>query len=70
MGEIADDIIDGFYDELTGEVIDGESPGYPRTKQPNLIVCPLCLKKCKGQQGLKDHTKAKHKEETHEHSQG
>ena len=33
MGEIADAIIDGFYCELCGEMIDGNEnePGYPRT---------------------------------------
>lgn len=31
MGEIADAIIDGYLDEETGEVIDGDAPGYPRT---------------------------------------
>mgnify|MGYP006329846285 FL=1 len=31
MGEIADLTINGFFDEQTGEVIDGRVPGYPRT---------------------------------------
>jgi hypothetical protein len=31
MGEIADDIIDGFYCQICGEVIDGEESGYPRS---------------------------------------
>lgn len=30
MGEIADMMLEGFLDEETGEVIDGDSPGYPR----------------------------------------
>lgn len=30
MGEIADMMLEGFLDEETGEVIDEESPGYPR----------------------------------------
>lgn len=33
MGEIADMMLDGFLDEQTGELIDGESPGYPRTME-------------------------------------
>lgn len=33
MGEYADMIINGFVDQFTGEVIDGDSPGYPRTKK-------------------------------------
>lgn len=31
MGQHADDIIDGFVDQYTGEIIDGEAPGYPRS---------------------------------------
>ena len=31
MGEIADMMIEGFLDEETGEVIDGHSPGHPRS---------------------------------------
>ena len=30
MGEIADMMLEGFLDEETGEVIDGDSPGFPR----------------------------------------
>lgn len=30
MGEIADGLIDGTFDEVTGEYL-GEGPGYPRT---------------------------------------
>lgn len=30
MGEIAEMMLDGFLDEETGEVIDGDAPGYPR----------------------------------------
>ena len=33
MGEYADMIIEGFIDQFTGEVIDGDSPGYPRSKK-------------------------------------
>ncbi len=34
MGDMADAIIDGLFDEQTGELIDGEAPGYPRTMEP------------------------------------
>lgn len=30
MGEISQAILDGLLDEETGEMIDGEAPGYPR----------------------------------------
>lgn len=30
MGEIAQAILDGLLDEETGELIDGDAPGYPR----------------------------------------
>lgn len=30
MGDIANDIIEGFFCSNCGEVVDGESPGYPR----------------------------------------
>lgn len=30
MGEIAEMMLEGFLDEETGEVIDGDSPGYLR----------------------------------------
>lgn len=72
MGEIADLIIDGFIDSETGEVIDGDSSGYPRVrkqrgsrnqKKPDFMVmlaCPICGKRCKSQQGVEDHKRAKH----------
>jgi len=31
MGDIADGLIDGTFDEITGEYL-GEGPGYPRTR--------------------------------------
>ncbi len=31
MGDIADMMIEGFLDSETGEFIDGDAPGYPRT---------------------------------------
>ena len=30
MGEIAEMMLEGFLDEETGEVIDGDAPGFPR----------------------------------------
>ena len=69
MGEIADMIIDGTLDYETHEVIDGESPGYPRTShrrakkrknQTATFKCPLCGKRCKAQQGVEDHKRTKH----------
>lgn len=30
MGEIAEMMLEGFLDEETGELIDGDAPGYPR----------------------------------------
>ena len=65
MGEIADMMVEGFLDEETGEIIDGESPGYPRCKrlmgiQDTLFACRKCGKKFKTEQGVKDHTRAKH----------
>lgn len=30
MGEIADDMINGFTCEMCGMFLDGEEPGYPR----------------------------------------
>lgn len=30
MGEIAEMLLEGFMDEETGEIIDGDAPGYPR----------------------------------------
>ena len=30
MGDIADDIVDGFLCQACGCLIDGEAPGYPR----------------------------------------
>lgn len=30
MGEMAEDMINGFYCEMCGSFLDGEEPGYPR----------------------------------------
>ena len=37
MGEIADAFLSGLFDEETGELIDGESPGYPRRMSDNSV---------------------------------
>lgn len=37
MGEIADGLIDGTFDSITGEYL-GEGPGYPRTNYYNGCV--------------------------------
>lgn len=73
MGEIADMILDGLLDEETGELIDGDAPGYPRSptrearerrvmraKKRSEIKCPQCGKLCSGDGGLRDHVRAKH----------
>lgn len=38
MGEIADAMINGELDAITGEYLDGKSPGYPRIRKGNKIV--------------------------------
>lgn len=66
MGEIADMMIEGFLDCETGEMIDGEAPGYPRTSRKKHSGnnmgprCPNCGKKLKSEQGLKDHRRDVH----------
>lgn len=66
MGDIADMMIDGTLDCETGELIDGASPGYPRTKRrrrrrkkPKGGVgneqCPKCGKRFETLKGVKDH---------------
>ncbi len=66
MGEIADMMIEGFLDCETGEMIDGEAPGYPRTSRKKHSGnnmgprCPDCGKKLKSEQGLKDHRRDVH----------
>lgn len=37
MGEIADSMINGEFDFYSGEYLDGESPGYPRTYKKGKI---------------------------------
>lgn len=66
MGEIADMMIEGFLDSETGELIDGDSPGYPRTmqrqktKQRSGPKCPECGKRLRSEQGLVDHCRDAH----------
>ncbi len=60
MGEYADQIIDGFVDQYTGEVIDGHSPGYPRQKRDESRICKVCGKRLKSEQGLRDHQRDTH----------
>lgn len=71
MGEYADMILEGLLDEQTGELIDGEAPGYPRSKYKRLPLpakvpddypweCPCCNKRLKSEQGVRDHMRAKH----------
>ena len=62
MGDIADMMMDGFLDSETGEFIDGDSPGYPRTMDgPCWAKCEMCGKQCKSEDGLAMHVKTKHK---------
>ena len=70
MGDIADMMIEGFLDCETGELLDGDAPGYPRTKRhltkaaqrkyPSPYKCPECSKRLRTEQGLRDHRRAKH----------
>ena len=69
MGDIADMMLDGLLDSETGELIDGEAPGHPRTlrrlrkaqqRQAKPHQCSECGKRFATDQGLKDHCKAKH----------
>lgn len=71
MGEIADMMLEGFLDEETGEMIDGESPGYPRRmsdrpSQPKgrphpagrnnaKTKCPVCGRGVWGKLALQQH---------------
>ena len=70
MGDIADMMLEGFLDSETGEVIDGDAPGYPRTKRrptraelrlhPAPYKCPVCCKRLRTERGLRLHRQAKH----------
>ena len=71
MGEIADMMIEGLIDAETGELLDGEAPGYPRSKYGNIpgaqepnqktgFACDMCGKYLRTEQGLRDHVRGKH----------
>jgi hypothetical protein len=69
MGEIAEMMLEGFLDEETGEVIDGESPGYPRRMSEGPLgfreeprrrgsrdtQCPTCKHWLRGAAGMAQH---------------
>ena len=56
MGEVADMMINGLLDSQTGEYIDGEEPGFPRT------LHDVQLKHKKSQMnGVKNYLRTKHK---------
>ena len=76
MGEIANDIIDGFLCQMCMCVMhDHKSPGHPRTcrecnkesayvhthHHTNKVKCPVCGKKVK-EVGLANHQRDSHKE--------
>lgn len=69
MGDIADMMLDGTLDCVTGEYL-GDSVGYPRTIEKQIKInkkqkekCPICGKLCAGKFGLEQHTRDKHKKE-------
>ena len=78
VGEYADMIIDGFVDQYTGEVIDGDSPGYPRSKSRNSrkrkthdkacgdFRCEKCGRYFRSERAVADHTKDMHTPEGQE----
>lgn len=69
MGDIADMMIEGFLDYETGELLDGDAPGYPRTKRHltkaeqrkrlTVYKCPECSKRVAVVQWLDAITAAK-----------
>ena len=81
MGDIADMMIDGFLDEVTGEVIDGDSPGYPRSrhrksgkrkthrKSDGDFQCEKCGRYFRTEQSVVDHAKDMHTPEGQERRQ-
>lgn len=68
MGDIADMMIEGFLDEVTGEIIDGTAPGYPRSryyksrnrKTDGDFRCEKCRKYFKTESAVADHTRDMH----------
>jgi hypothetical protein len=72
MGEIAEAMLSGLLDCETGEYLDGDEPGYPRTwrdlepeypsnqkRTTRGVKCPVCKKMCASAQGVLDHGYAK-----------
>jgi len=68
MGEAADQVLEGYRDWETGEIIDGTSPGFPRqkirkhnpkNKRPRTIACPGCNRMFNSPDGMAWHRKAK-----------
>ena len=60
MGEYSDLFIDGLVDSETGELIDGDAPGFPRRKSDAQKTCDVCGKRLKSDQGLRDHKRDAH----------
>lgn len=76
MGDIADMILEGLISEDTGELIDGDAPGYPRKMaifspvsrktlkgrwgDISKTQCPICSKHLKSELGVKQHIQDKH----------
>jgi len=56
MCDIADMMIEGLLDSETGELIDGDAPGYPRSR----TTCPQCGKRLKTEQGVQQHVRDVH----------
>lgn len=65
MGEIAEMLLEGLLDEETGELIDGEAPGYPRRMSDLREVsvprvrCPVCKRVLRHDHALAQHRAAK-----------
>lgn len=71
MGEHADMIIEGYVDEVTGVVIDGDAPGYPRRSgsggknrkgKRRRHRCEDCGKRFATAEGVGQHKRDKHGE--------
>jgi len=72
MGDYADIFADGTVDEITGELIDGDSPGYPRSKKrpyqhtrqqgpAKPFHCDKCTRRFKTKAAMEQHTNDSHK---------
>jgi uncharacterized C2H2 Zn-finger protein len=78
MGEYAEMMIDGFVDQYTGEVIDGQSPGYPRSRSRNRwakkthgkadgdVRCPKCGRYFRSTEAVEHHARDMHTPEGQE----